>query len=139
MPEADDASTSESKYDTDGSEHYEWDSHQLKQIDCEDEFKDTELEDLVKSEGPQEILQVILREQVDGFMEEEIIDVDNYADWLRWVSNAEQSGQAKYESRHDATIPPLLQQPSQGHTSSIPVLLQVLQTKDDNLVFKPTE
>jgi hypothetical protein len=80
MPEEDDASTLESETGTDGSEHCEWDSHQLKQINCEDEFKDTELEDLVKSEGPQEILQVILQEQVDGFMEEEITDADDYAD-----------------------------------------------------------
>jgi hypothetical protein len=80
MPKENDASTSESKTSTDGSEHCEWDSHQLKQIDCEDEFKDTELEDLVKSEGPQKILQVILQEQVDGFMEEEITDANDYAD-----------------------------------------------------------
>ncbi len=101
-------------------------THQLKQVNCEDEFKDTELEDLVKSEGPQEILQVIQQEQVDGFMEEMIIDADDYGDWLRWVSDAEQSGQAMYESRHDVAIPLLLQQPSQVHTSSIPALLQVL-------------
>jgi hypothetical protein len=68
MLEEDDAFTLDSGTGTDGSEHCEWDSHQLKQIDYEDEFKDTELEDLVKSEGPQEILQVILQEQVDGVM-----------------------------------------------------------------------
>ncbi|CAK9228771.1 unnamed protein product [Sphagnum troendelagicum] len=49
MPEEDDASTSESEASTDGSEHCEWDSHQLKQVNCEDEFKDTEFEDLVAS------------------------------------------------------------------------------------------
>ncbi len=52
----------------------------MKQVECEDEFRDIELEDLVKSEGPQEILQLILQEQVDGFMEEEITDADDYAD-----------------------------------------------------------
>jgi hypothetical protein len=31
-------------------------SNKLKPIDCEDEFRDIELEELVKSEGPQEIL-----------------------------------------------------------------------------------
>ncbi|CAK9220311.1 unnamed protein product [Sphagnum troendelagicum] len=139
MPEEDDTSTLVSGTGTDGSEHCEWDSHQLKQIDCEDEFKDTELEDLVKSEGLQEILQMILQEQVNEFMEEEITDADDYANRLRWVSDAEQGGQAMYESTHDAAIPLLLQQPGQGHTPSIPVLLQVLQTKDDNLDFKPTE
>ncbi len=52
----------------------------MKQIESEDEFKDTELEDLVKSEGSQEILQLLLQEQVDGFMEEEITDADDYVD-----------------------------------------------------------
>ncbi|CAM6078671.1 unnamed protein product [Sphagnum tenellum] len=139
MLEENDASTLESEAGTDGSAHCEWDSHQLKQVNCEDEFKDIELEDLVQSKGPREILQVILQEQVDRFMEEEITNADDYADWLRWVSDAEQSGQAMYESRHDATIPLSLQQPSQGHTSSIPALLQVLQTKDGNPDFKPTK
>jgi hypothetical protein len=89
MPGVDDASTSNSETGTDGSEHCEWDSHQLKQIDCEDEFKDTELEDLVESEGPQEILQLILQEQVDVLMDEEITDADDYADSMKWVSAAE--------------------------------------------------
>ncbi len=44
------------------------------------------LEDLVMLNGPLQILQLILQEQVDEFMEEEIIDVDDYVDWLRWVS-----------------------------------------------------
>jgi hypothetical protein len=61
----------------------------LKQIDYEDEFRDVELEELVRSEGPKEILQLILQEQVDGFMDEEITDADDYTDWMRWVSDAE--------------------------------------------------
>jgi hypothetical protein len=139
MTKEDDASTSDLDTDTDGSEHCDWESHQLKQIDCEDEFRDTELEDLVRSEGPQEILQLILQEQVDGFMEEEITDADDYAGWLRWVADAKQCRQAMYESTHDVVVPLLLQQPSQGHTPSIPALLQVLQTKDGNLDCSPTE
>jgi len=86
----DDASTSDSETGTNGGGHGESESNQLKQVEFEDEFGDTELEDLVKSEGPQEILQLILQEQDDGFMKEEITDVDDYADWIRWVSNAEQ-------------------------------------------------
>jgi len=35
-------------------------------------------------------------------MEEEIIDANDYVDWLRWVSYAEQSRQAMYESTHCA-------------------------------------
>jgi hypothetical protein len=116
----DDASTSDSDTGTDGSGHDNSDSNRLRQVECEDEFKDTELEVLVKSEGPQEILQLILQEQVDGFMEEEIIDADDYADWMRWVSNAEQCRQAMYESTHDAAVPLLLQEPSRVHVPSIP-------------------
>ncbi len=54
------ASTSDSDTSTDGSEHCDSVSNQLKQIDYEDEFGDAELEELVRSEGPQEILQLIL-------------------------------------------------------------------------------
>jgi hypothetical protein len=38
---------------TDSSEHYDEEPHQFEQIDDENEFKDTEFEDLVRSEGPQ--------------------------------------------------------------------------------------
>jgi hypothetical protein len=41
-------------------------------------------------------------------MEEKIRDADDYADWLRWVSDAEQSRQAMYESTHDVAIPLLM-------------------------------
>jgi len=84
-------STLDSDTGTDGSEHCDSMSNQLKQIDCEDEFRDAQLEELVRSEGPQEILQLILQEQVDGFMNEEITDADDYTNWMRWVSDAEQS------------------------------------------------
>jgi hypothetical protein len=94
---------------TDSNEHCDGEPCQFEQIDDENEFKDTELEDLVMTEGPQQILQLILQEQVDGFMEEEIIDAGDYANWLRWVSDVEQSRQAMYESTHCATIPMLLQ------------------------------
>jgi len=62
MTKGDDASTSDSDINTNGNEHYDWESRQFKQIDYEDEFRDTELEDLVRLEGPQEILQLILQE-----------------------------------------------------------------------------
>ncbi len=60
------------------------------------------LEDLVRLNEPLQILQLILQEQVDKFMEEEIINANDYVDWLRWVSYAEQSRQAMYESTHCA-------------------------------------
>jgi hypothetical protein len=123
MTKEDDASTSGSDTGTDGSGHCDSEFDQVKQIESENEFGDTELEDMVKSEGPQEILQLILQEQVDGFMKEEITDADDYADWMRWVSDAEQGRQAMSESTHGVAVPPLLQQPSRGHASSIPALL----------------
>jgi len=51
MTKEDDASTSDSDTGTDGSGHGDSDSNRLKQVECEDEFRDTELEALVKSEG----------------------------------------------------------------------------------------
>jgi hypothetical protein len=45
-------------------------------------------------------------------MKKEITDADDYADWMRWVSDVEQSRQAMYESTHDAAVTLLLQQPS---------------------------
>ncbi len=108
MTKEDDVSTSDSDTGTDGSGHGDSDSNRLKQVECEYEFRDTELEDMVKSEGLQKILQLILQEQVDGFMEEEITDADDYADWMRWVSDAEQCRQAVYESMHDVAVPLLL-------------------------------
>ncbi len=135
----DDAYTSDSDDDTDNSEYYESESNQLKQIDCEDEFKDSELEELVNSEGSQEILQLMLQEQGDEFMAEEVTDSDDYADWIRWVSDAEHSRQAMYESTRDLPVPLLLQQPSPVHNSSIPVLLHTVRVKDGDLDCKPVE
>jgi len=60
MTKEDAASTLDSDTGTDGSEHCDSVSNQLKQIDYEDEFGDAELEELVRSEGLQEILQLIL-------------------------------------------------------------------------------
>ncbi len=52
MTKEDDASTSDSDTGIDGSGHCDSESNQLKQIESKDEFGDTELEDLVKLEGP---------------------------------------------------------------------------------------
>ncbi|CAK9265696.1 unnamed protein product [Sphagnum jensenii] len=124
------ATTSDSNTCTDGSEHGESMSNPLRQIDHEDEFGDNELEKLVTSEGPPEILQLILQEQANGFMNEEVTDVDDYADWMRWVADAEQSRRAMCESTPDAAVTLMLQQPGLRDTSSIPTLLQAVQMKD---------
>ncbi len=49
-------------------------------VDGESEFGDTELEDLVMLEGPQQILQLTLEKQAGDLMKEEITDADDYAD-----------------------------------------------------------
>jgi hypothetical protein len=88
------------------------------------------MEKLVTSEGPLEILQLILQEQVDGFMNEKVTDADDYANWMRWVADAEQSKRAMCESIPDVVVTLMLQQPGLRDTSSIPTLLQAVQMKD---------
>ncbi|CAK9199274.1 unnamed protein product [Sphagnum troendelagicum] len=95
VPKGDATSSSDSDTGTDGSEHGDAVSSPVKQVEYEDEFGEDELGQLVKSEGPSEILQLILQEQVDDFMNEEITEGDDYADWIRWVADAEQSMRAE--------------------------------------------
>jgi len=42
-------------------------------------------------------------------MKEEITDADDYADWIKWVSDAEQGKQAIFEVANCAEVPVLLQ------------------------------
>jgi len=118
----DDVYASDSDDNTDSNEYYDSESYQLKQIHCEDEFKDADLEELVNSERSQEMMRPMLQEQGDEFMAEEVTDLDDYADWIRWASDVEQSRQVVHESIQDLPIPLLLQQPSPAHNYSIPVL-----------------
>jgi len=60
-------------------------------------------------EGPQQILQLTLQEQADNFMREEITDADNYADWIKWVADAEQKKQALADGLNHVEVPVLLQ------------------------------
>jgi len=46
----------------DNNEHCDEEPRQFEQIDCENELRDTEIEDLVRSKGLQLILQLILQE-----------------------------------------------------------------------------
>lgn len=62
MTKEDDAHTSDSDADIDSSECYDSKSSQLKQVDCEEEFKDADFEELVNSEGSQEMLRLMLQE-----------------------------------------------------------------------------
>jgi hypothetical protein len=56
VDEGGDASTSDSDDESDTSEYYDSESNRLEQIDSEDEFVDAKFEELVSSEGPQEML-----------------------------------------------------------------------------------
>jgi hypothetical protein len=78
-------------------------------IDDKSEFGNTELEELVLKEGPQQILQLTLQDQADDFMREEITDTDDYADWIQWVSDAEKGRQASKEAARCAKVPALMQ------------------------------
>jgi hypothetical protein len=135
----DDASTSDSDDDNATSECYDSKSNRLEQIDSKDEFVDAEFEELVSSEGPHEMLRLMLQEQADGIMTEEIADGDDYADWIRWASYAEKSRQTVHESTHDVPIPLLLQQHCPEHDSAIPMLLQIVQVKDGDPDCEPIE
>ncbi|CAK9206727.1 unnamed protein product [Sphagnum troendelagicum] len=114
------------------NDDFDWILDQDRAIMTKEDVASTSDSDTGTDEGSQEILQLILQEQVDEFMDEEITDADDYADWMRWVSDAEQSRRAMYESTHDAAIPLLLQQPSRRYASSIPALLQIVQMKNGN-------
>jgi hypothetical protein len=94
---------------TDADDDCEGGLQLVKPIDDEPEFGNTKLENLVLLEGPQQILQLILQKQVDDFMEEEITDADDYADWIKWVSAAEKGKQAIFETTNYVEVHVLLQ------------------------------
>jgi hypothetical protein len=135
----DDADTSDSDADINSSECYDSELSQLKQVNCQEEFKDADLEELVNSEGLQEMLRLMLQEQGDVLMTEELTDSDDYADWIRWVSNAEQSRRVAYRSTQGLPDPLELQQPIPTINSSMPILLQTVHMKDGDLDYKPAE
>jgi len=101
-----DALVSESN--TDADDDCEGGLQLVEPIDDEPEFGNTKLENLVLL-GPQQIPHLILQEQVDDFMEEEITDVDDYANWIKWVSDAEKGKQANFETTNYAEVLVLLQ------------------------------
>jgi predicted aspartyl protease len=88
----------ESESDSDSNEDSNEGTQPVGPVDGEFEFGDTELEDLVVLEGPQQILQLTLERQVGDFMKEEITDADDYADWIRWAADVEQGKQTLPEA-----------------------------------------
>ncbi|CAK9253747.1 unnamed protein product [Sphagnum jensenii] len=65
---------------TDADDDSEEGLQSVEPINEESEFGNTELEELVLKEGPQQILQLILQDQANDFMREEISESDDYAD-----------------------------------------------------------
>jgi hypothetical protein len=61
----------------------------VEQIKEASEFGNTEFEELVLQEGPEQILLLTLQDQIDEFMKEEISESDDYGDWIQWVSDEE--------------------------------------------------
>jgi hypothetical protein len=49
-----------------------------------------------------------LQKQVDDFMEEEITNANDYANWIKWVSDIKKGKHAIFESTNCATMPILL-------------------------------
>ncbi len=102
------ASMSVSEFDTDTDDDSKEGFQSAEPIDEESKFGNTELDELVLEEGPQQILQLTLQDQADDFMREEISDSDDYVDWLQWVSNAEEGKQINREFARCGKVPAVL-------------------------------
>jgi hypothetical protein len=119
-----DASTSDSKEESDEDEFYDSESNPLGQCDSDDEFVDPEFEELVNSEGPQGMLQLMLQEQTNGIMTEDNSDGDDYADWIKWSSDAEENMLSKCEIAHPVLGRVLSQPHKPNHDFVIPAIFQ---------------
>jgi hypothetical protein len=135
--EEEDVSVSDDENDDD--EFHDSESNPLEQNDSDDEFVDPELEELVSSEGPKGMLQLMLQERTDRIMAEEDSDGEDYADWIKWSSDAEENKLFEYESARSefGTVP--LQQHGPEHDSVIPEILQIIQVVTDGPDHKPGE
>ncbi len=120
---ADAAISSDTDSGTECSEYGEVFVDLVKQYESEDEFGGDELAKLIEAEGPPEILQLILQGQADDFMKEEVTDGDDYADWIRWVADEEQSMREERATKCTAEL--ASQQHRTLNTALVPTLLPV--------------
>jgi hypothetical protein len=129
-----DASTLDSNDESDEDEFHDSECNPLEQCDSDDEFMDPEFEELINSEGPQGMLQLMLQKRTDGIMTEENSDGDDYADWIKWSSDAEENKSTECETARDVLRKVLLQQhkPDRGYV--IPAIFQTTheRTKESN-------
>ncbi|CAN5950860.1 unnamed protein product [Sphagnum jensenii] len=100
---------SETVSDTDTEDDNTGELQPMNGLDGTSEFGNTEFEDLVLKEGPEQILQLTLQDQADEFMKEEVSDSDDYADWIRWVSDAKERKACNMESTMSVEAPAVLQ------------------------------
>ncbi|CAK9270090.1 unnamed protein product [Sphagnum jensenii] len=87
----------ESDSDSDSSESSDEGTQLVGPGGGESEFGDTEFEDLVKKEGPHQILQLTMQNKTDDLLKEELTDVDDYANWIQWATDEEQRMQSLSE------------------------------------------
>jgi predicted aspartyl protease len=125
-----DGRTSDSS--SDASEDSEYERRVFEPVYAESEFKDTELEQLVLQEGPEQILQLTLQEHADHLMKEEIWESDDYADWIEWVADEEKKRQT-LTGLANSRVPTLLQVQQIDNSASCKVLEnQTVGTKESS-------
>ncbi|CAK9190083.1 unnamed protein product [Sphagnum troendelagicum] len=132
------AAISDSDDESDDDEFHDSESNPLEESDSDDDFVNLEFEELINSEGPQGMLQLMLQEQTDGIMTEENSFGDDYAEWIKWSSDEKKNRLSKGESAHNVgTV--LLQQHKPDRDSVIPAILQTTQVRTDELDRKSDE
>jgi hypothetical protein len=100
---------------------------------------DPEFEELINSEGPQGMLQLMLQDRTDGIMTEESSDGDDYADWIKWSFDAEENRSTECETARDVLEKVLLQQHMSDHGSVIPAIFQTTHARTEESNRKTNE
>jgi len=99
----------ESKSDSDSSESSDEGTQLVGPDGGVYEFGDIKFEDLVKKEGPQQILQLTMQNKADDLLKEELTNADDYADWIQWAADEEQRMQSLLEAANAGEESVLLQ------------------------------
>ncbi len=134
-----DVSTSDSDNENDKDEFHDSECNPLEQCDSNDEFMDPEFEELINSEGPQGMLQLMLQDRTDGIMTKENSDGDDYTDWIKWSSDAEENKSTECETARNVLGKVLLQQDKPDHGSVIPAIFQTTHARTEESNRKTKE
>jgi hypothetical protein len=84
--------------DSDSSEDFDELDQSINPDASASEFEDTEFEELIKEEGPQQILQLTMQSKEEELIKEELADEDDYADWIQWAADEERRMQSVSEA-----------------------------------------